>query len=1151
MRADLNIPQKANRVLNLILLAFMLILIRVWYLSFVQHDEHLQKARRPQRKTMIERVERATIRDRFNIPLAQNKIQYNAAVRYADLREIPSYIWKKDENGKKIREPVRSVYIQNLSQILAHELQMDPQAIEDIIYAKATLFPHTPFILKEHLSEKEYYRLRMLEKDWPGLEAQKTSRRIYPQGKIGCDIVGYMGAINQKEYFQIAQEIKLLQEYIQKREAGEIVFLPAGYNDPIEVRKRLKELQEKAYTINDFVGKSGIEAVYDETLRGYHGKKMFEIDPKGNILRELPGTKKGLSGHRVFLSISSELQEFAEQLLAHNETVRDVKDKEGNKVPGKPWIKGGAIVALDPKTGDVLALASCPRFDPNDFISTQDPLKKKKQQEAVTKWIENETYIGSIWDGKQPMERECFSLKESNWYEETFPLTWDEYLTTILPPDSHALAAMKKISNLYNAYYLQKNLEDLMLLTAQTDITAMLQAIYSGGHHVPCKKRISEEQMHLIDSKLLEHREEIQKNLEFLHYFLSSVPYNDDKLLILDLCRIMVHTDLFDPSLISLVGPSSLSFFHLLSQSLKIMHDEIKEEMQKLHHCQDFKEWRQAHFKEFLKQKRKEEKTLKKYALPYSEYLEKVERTLFKEFWQVCKYLFLDAFIHGEVRISVKDYPQLEPYLQKLIALRTQNKFLASHANRIKDALAPLSAIDSVKYLKTMRSFEELNRPLYGKYRYLRNTKGIQLEKHLAGAFYPLSGFSYVRSQAFRQSTPAGSVFKLVIAYEALKERYEYLLEHQLNLNQLNPLTIIDLIQWDSKPGSTRQTLGYTLDGQPIKRLYKGGILPRTHPNIGKIDLIGAIEQSSNIYFSLLAAEHVADTSFLEEATRNMGYGAKTGINLGGEIGGSIPDDLAENKTGLYSFAIGQHALIVTPLQTAVMLSAIANEGKILKPKIVHLTAGKQSSDDPFSSIHDSSFAFQEQLSLIGVDFPLFTETLLARSKPAVHQPPTEIKKTLFLPSEIRTMLLEGMRRVINGPKGTARGNIIRYLIGNPKAAKDYYDLKHQLVGKTGTAEILYKQWVDAESKAIINNHIWFAGIAFSEDEDSKVDEWGDPELVVVVFLRFSQAGGKEAAPLAAQIVQKWREIQKKQGKNSYIIPSNTNEKATAQNTEW
>ena len=70
---DYNIPEKANRVLNIIILGLLLIVIRVWYLAIIQHDDQLERARKPKRRAVIEKVERATVRDRFNIPLRSIK----------------------------------------------------------------------------------------------------------------------------------------------------------------------------------------------------------------------------------------------------------------------------------------------------------------------------------------------------------------------------------------------------------------------------------------------------------------------------------------------------------------------------------------------------------------------------------------------------------------------------------------------------------------------------------------------------------------------------------------------------------------------------------------------------------------------------------------------------------------------------------------------------------------------------------------------------------------------------------------------------------------------------------------------------------------------------------------------------------------------
>ncbi|MFY9716179.1 MAG: hypothetical protein WAJ84_06245, partial [Candidatus Rhabdochlamydia sp.] len=413
------IPEKVNRILNIIILALFLIFIRVWYLAIIQHEEKKLEALKPKQKLVIERVERATIRDRFNIPLAANKIQYYASIRYADIRQIPRFKWEKNIQGKLVRVHKRMSFIKELSFLLAKELQMDVVQIEDIIHGKASLFPHTPFVIKKNISEQEYYRLKLLEKDWAGIYAEKRSKRFYPNGKTACDVIGYMSAINQKEYYNIAEELKYLKQYLFSRESDEICILPKGFTNPLQVRERLQILQEKAYTINDLIGKTGIEAVYDAELRGYIGEKTYEVDTKGNLLRSLPNGREATPGQRIILTISQELQEFAERLLTIYEKERDSTEEITLQYP---WIKGGAIVAIEPNTGELLAFASYPRFDPNDFISGSS---------AVLKWLENERLIANIWDGYQDLERERIDPLTHRFYQEKLHLCLDHYIDAL------------------------------------------------------------------------------------------------------------------------------------------------------------------------------------------------------------------------------------------------------------------------------------------------------------------------------------------------------------------------------------------------------------------------------------------------------------------------------------------------------------------------------------------------------------------------------------------------------------------------------------------------------------------------------------------------------------------------------------------------
>lgn len=968
---------KIHRVLNLVLLAFLAILLRVWHLGVVQREEKLVEAQKPQQRTVLIRANRGTICDRFKIPMALNKISYNAAIYYAQIAEIPTIEWR--ESGKIY---ARKEYIRKLSDVLGRTLQLDPERIEDLIHSKAALFPHVPFIIKGSLTEEEHYRLRMLEKDWPGICAEIASVRAYPLGKTGCHLIGTMGAINQKEYTKVAQELAELQMAADLFEHADL--------------KRLQELKEKAYSINDLVGKTGIEAQLESDLRGYFGKKIFEVDQKGRFVRELIG-KEPVPGKEIVLSISAELQQFAELLLAQNEKTRegrsfgiDPADKT-RKMQKQPWIKGGAIVALDPKTGEVLAMASHPRFDPNDFIFTSGSIFNDGKTRQIGRWLESERYIGAVWDGLEELKREGAK-------EESVPLTWDFYLDQVLPLDGPIRAYFKKMDTVKGAIQLQ---EDMIAMLYHTE----------EGTPVPL---------------------DVQRRLD------ATGLSQADRLFAADLCRAAVYAPAFTDELILKVGSMKIADYRALCQEFLRKETELRKQAEEEFHKGPWREWREKNQKEFLAEKRAIEKENKTWARPYIDYLDKKEKELFQAWWE---------------------------------------------EKRNRDELA-----------RTFRSYSELTRPLLGKY------KKRKTEKDIAAAFVPPGGFGYSRSYAFEVSSPQGSIFKLVTAYEALRQGKQ--------------LALIDEV--------SQQGVAYSLNRTLYPRFYKGGRLPRSaNPNLGKLDLLSAIEQTSNPYFSILAGDTFNHPEDLADAARLFGFGERTGIELPREKRGNVPDDLAFNRTGLYSTAIGQHTLLTTPLQTASMLAAIANGGKLLKPKLVKEVIGLTPDRHPLGPFAASSYFAKNELNTIGIPFPLFTALQPNPAVPEVGEAPTEVKWTLPMDDKIRSTLIEGMDRVVWGAKGSARAGVIRSLLSNPIAMQGYLALQHQMIGKTGTAEIVCNLSKNPGSLPQVYKYIWFGGISFTDAKKT------DPELVVVVFLRFGDAG-KEAAPLAAQMIHKWREIKKK-----------------------
>lgn len=1120
----LSIPQKAKRVLAVFLLALFIIFLRIWHLGVVQKEERTIASRRPMQRTVIEPSHRATIRDRFNIPLAINKNQYNIAVCYSQIREIPGVVWIKGEDGKKVKHYKRKEYIRSLAEILAKELDLNADHLEDIIHAKAALYDHLPFIIKRDVSEKQYYRMRMLMRDWPGLEAQHIAKRHYPKEQVAADLVGYMGAIDKQEYDRIVAEKKELKAFVQQQEYGLDPEIPEGFQTSSEARFRLRDLEEKAYTLNDFVGKSGVESFFEEDLRGFHGKLRYYSDSKGNHLRELPGSSSSLPGKRLLLSISSELQQYAEELLIQNEPMRKIRinkmESKGTaiKEPKEPWIKGGAIVAMDPNNGEVLALASCPRFNPNDFIPSGNPEVDTVKRQNIRRWFETDTYLIDIWEGKSPLTREKWNKELEVVEEENIYVDWEKYLEIVLVNDSPVSEAMGNIHTLNELFDLNTHIDRLLEVGEGGDMIHLLNTLYHDEDgHIP-QNTVSPAKIKELTDKRLAAANEINTVKQHLDVHLKKLPHTYDKILFIDLCRLAIDNQRFSKPLLHHIGHHTIKTFQSASQAKNIIDETIKKMARELFHEVSFLPWRANNEKSFLKAKRDKERKEKRPTKPFTDYLEKEEEAQFHEFWQENRHALTLLFLTGARITSHED--DLKPYIEHFTAW---NRELAHGAHSglswhqahqtLRKLLIHLPPSVSLSYLQAMRSYQDLSRPIVGKYRYIRNKNEQQTEKDLALAFYPLHGYGFARSTGYRQATPLGSLFKLITSYEALVQKYKTLSPDEITYQSLNPLTMIDQTHRLGKGWS----VGFDLSGKSIPLFYKGGILPRSMSRqIGKVDLIKALEKSSNPYFSLLAGDFLEKPTDLLESAKNFSLGTKTGIELSGEISGRLPDDLEYNQTGLYSFAIGQHAFVVTPLQTAVMLSALANGGSVLKPKIVTLAAGTtplRQNNDLFSS---DRFPYQNALQTVGIDFPLFITLNERMGENRVFRLPSIVWRKIPMPSPIRNLLLEAMDNIA----GRSRSALVK-------------KLKGELVGKTSTAESVESLCLDRLQHVETYNHVWFGSILFDEEAKENTseefifkDRFGKPELVVVVYLRFGSYG-RDAAPLAAQVAKKWREIKK------------------------
>lgn len=176
-----------------------------------------------------------------------------------------------------------------------------------------------PLRLVRGIRPEQVTALEEYSNQLPGVEVNVEAIRIYPQQEVAAHVLGYTGEITEKE---------------------------------------LERVKDRGYRVGDIIGQLGLESALEDRLRGEWGGKQILVDGQGQLLQML-GDKPSKAGLDLHLTIDIELQKAAEQVLG-----------------GNP----GAVVVLDPRNGEVLAMVSYPTFNPNVFSKRMTPTDWKELQ---------------------------------------------------------------------------------------------------------------------------------------------------------------------------------------------------------------------------------------------------------------------------------------------------------------------------------------------------------------------------------------------------------------------------------------------------------------------------------------------------------------------------------------------------------------------------------------------------------------------------------------------------------------------------------------------------------------------------------------------------------------------------------------------------
>src|SRR5579863_3965997 len=190
--------------------------------------------------------------------------------------------------------------------LIAQGLHLDPNEVRARIRHFSSMPQYQPIFLKEDITPDELQFIEAHRNELPELDTIMAHRRLYPRNGFMAHLVGYVGEVTED---------------------------------------MLNQPQFELYNPGDVVGISGVERQYNTMLMGTNGSRQALVDSHGREIGRL-GETEAIPGKQLRLTVDIDLQIAAEEQL------------QG---------KNGAIVAMDPRTGEILAMASGPTFDPNDF----------------------------------------------------------------------------------------------------------------------------------------------------------------------------------------------------------------------------------------------------------------------------------------------------------------------------------------------------------------------------------------------------------------------------------------------------------------------------------------------------------------------------------------------------------------------------------------------------------------------------------------------------------------------------------------------------------------------------------------------------------------------------------------------------------------
>jgi len=316
-----------------------LLVVRLWFLQVVQGDHYKAMAEGNRVREVALQAQRGNILDCNYKDMVINRQALCIFVQPTEFAKL------EDKEGQVEK--------------LASMLGMEPLEIMKKVEG-TDVQPHKPVLIKKDVDPETWFYIAERQADFPWVTADEMPVREYKAGEenLASHVLGYLGEISEEQ---------------------------------------LQALKDKGYKAGDIVGTSGIEAYYEDTLRGVDGKRLVEVDAQGMPLQVL-GEEERKPGNTVVLTIDKDVQKVAEDSLRWGISyARTFYDAEREKNFAAP---AGAAVVLDCTNGEIVAMASEPSFNLEDFVGGIDEQEWKQLNDPKNNYpLNNRAIVGQYPPG--------------------------------------------------------------------------------------------------------------------------------------------------------------------------------------------------------------------------------------------------------------------------------------------------------------------------------------------------------------------------------------------------------------------------------------------------------------------------------------------------------------------------------------------------------------------------------------------------------------------------------------------------------------------------------------------------------------------------------------------------------------------------------